>query len=79
MHQGEASSSRGSVGAGRGSSLDSNMPLQLALTYLALTTFPGSLTVSREIHSASFIASILEIITYEILEVSGGLELETEY
>lgn len=69
MHAGQASSSKSAGTSSGGGSLESNMPLQLALLFLTLTIYPGSLSVSREVYSATFTAAVLEVITFEILEV----------
>jgi hypothetical protein len=72
MHEGQAGSSKSAGETSRGGSLESSMPLQLALVFLALTINPGSLTVSREVYSTTFTAAILEVITFEILELGDG-------
>lgn len=68
--RGRASTSRQAMPmAGSGSTVETPLPLQLALTWLvvALNTTNGSR--ENQVHSDTFIASILEIITTEILEV----------
>jgi len=55
--------------AGSGSAVETPLPLQLALTWLVVALYTTNGTRENQVHSATFVASILEIITSEILEV----------
>jgi hypothetical protein len=68
--RGRASTSRQSMPAGGSSSaVETPLPLQLALTWLVVALYTTNGNGENQVHSATFIASILEIITTEILEV----------
>jgi hypothetical protein len=67
---GRASTSRQSISmAASSSAVESSLPLQVALTWLVVALYTTNGTRENQVHSATFIASILEIITGEILEV----------
>jgi len=55
--------------AGGSSAVETPLPLQLALTWLVVALYTTNGTGENQVHSATFIASILETITTEILEV----------
>jgi len=68
--RGRASTSRQSMPTGGSSStIETPLPLQLALTWLVVALYTTNGNGENQVHSATFIASILEIITTEILEV----------
>jgi hypothetical protein len=68
--RGRVSTSRQSMSAGGSSSaVETPLPLQLALTWLVVALYTTNGNGENQVHSATFIASILEIITTEILEV----------
>jgi hypothetical protein len=50
--------------------VDTPLPLQVALIWLVVAVYTTNGTRENHIHSSEFIASILSVITGEILEVS---------
>jgi hypothetical protein len=59
----------GTVGVNR-NGVDTPLPLQVALIWLVVAVYTTNGTRENHIHSSEFIASILSVITGEILEVS---------